>query len=149
MTSSASPREAQPIRENAWGALDSPIRISQLMAAAAIRLLKLQAETRDANLAASRAYLLAPAASGTAGEILGRWSAFVQESGQCAALAARIYFDILGQTQVEAVRLLSGRAPNAGGQMPGAPDMHSAPTPDRRVSATVIGFPDRRVSLAA
>jgi phasin family protein len=148
---------ATPTSQNTPGATvettqDAPntsIRLANLMIAAGKRLTQLQVEATSSAISAHQSLLLTPATAGNSVEIIARWTGFLQDGGARAAQVTQVYFDIISRTQAEMNRILSDAAHGGVVSREGAVQPPPARSAERRVGASVISFPDRRIALAA
>jgi hypothetical protein len=129
--------------------IDPLRRLSALILVANERLFKLQREVNAGVFAANAKACQLPAEHTAATVLMGRWPRLVDEHMQCVLNAGQTYVEILAQTHIEMALVFSDIVSadirmNLGNQKP-----KQRIQVDKRVSATLIQFPDRRVAIGA
>lgn len=89
--------------------------------------------------------------STSADALLSQWSLLIAENQKQLLQTTSIYLDIARQTQLQLVRLMAPHERTAGIDARRRESGRSSEPgyPDRRISAKLIQFPDRRVALGA
>jgi hypothetical protein len=129
--------------------IDPLRRLSALMLVANERLFKLQREVNAGVFAANAKVFQLPAEPTATNFLMDRWPRLVDEHMLCVLNAGQTYVEILAQTHIEMALVFSDIVSadirmNLGNQKP-----KRRVQADKRVSAKMIQFPDRRVAIAA